>query len=384
MSVRHSLSKALKSLESEFQTLNRVEISRSAILHNFNLFQAFSLTSAIIPVLKANAYGHGLEQVAEILKARQFPYIAVDGYFEALRIREVSAQPLLIMGAILPENFKRMKYKDLTFVVHDHTTIEALGNLAKPITVHLEIDTGMSRHGIHTSELPEILATLSKFPKLHLEGVMSHLADSDNPDAGFTETQTERFDATVEQILKAGFKTTLFHLAQTAGSTKVNSRFANAIRVGIGLYGVNPLEKTDPFYSVLENIQPTLQIISTITKVLTLEPGDTVSYGRTFTAKKPMKIGVLPIGYYEAIPRELSNCGTVVWENTSLPIVGRVNMNHTMIDLTGTTAKPFDEVIVLGGNSTLPTSITSISEKNALFSYGLLTRINENLRRVIV
>ncbi len=384
MTLRHSLSEALKVFEQGFRTLDRVEVSRSAILRNLALFQKLAPSGQVIPVLKANAYGHGLEQIAEILEASTIPYIAVDGYFEALRIRELSAQPLLIMGAIHPENFAKIKYKNFTFVIHDTSAIEALGKTGYPIKVHLEIDTGMSRHGVSISGLNPLLEVLKSYPRLQLEGVISHLADSDNADPTFTGQQTKKFDAAVERILAQGFTPTMFHLAQTAGSPKVASRYATTLRVGIGLYGINPLATDDKQYKKLTNLIPAMRITSTITKVVELKAGDTVSYGRTFTAKGPMYVGVLPFGYYEGLPRELSNKGQVLWNKKALPIVGRINMNHTMISLVGTSAKVGDEVTVLGGETTSPTSISSLATHYGLFPYTLLTGINENLRRVIV
>ena len=384
MSLRHSFIATLKSFESKFRTLNRVEISTSAILHNFDVFSTLTESGNVIPILKANAYGHGLEQVASILKARKFPYLAVDGYFEALKIREISKQPVLIMGAIHSENYPNLTYDKFAFVVHDIPTIQALGSVGIKLQVHLELETGMSRHGVSINKLPEVLLELSKYPRLNLEGVMSHLADSDNPNQEFTNQQVDTFDSGVAYILEQGFSPTLFHLAQTAGSAKVASKYADAIRVGIGLYGFNPLGSDDPHVSKLQTLIPALTVISTITKIVAIEAGDTVSYGRTFTAKHAMRIGIVPIGYYEGIPRELSNVGHVISHGIVLPIVGRINMNHMMIDCTDNDLRPGQEVVVLGGSNDSPTSILQIATRHALFPYSLFTRINESLRRIIV
>src|SRR5258708_5512611 len=141
MSLRGNIDTLLKQFEQEFATHNRIEVSRSAILRNIELFERLS-DERVIPVLKGNAYGHGIELVARALKGRSLPYVAVDGYFEALRVREVSNQPVLVMGAILPENYARMKYDDFAFVVQDATSIDALGKTGKRIKVHLECNSG--------------------------------------------------------------------------------------------------------------------------------------------------------------------------------------------------------------------------------------------------
>ena len=139
MLLRKQVDRLLGRFEREFVTHNRIEVSRSAILHNLDLFGGLSGLQ-IIPVLKGNAYGHGVKQVAQALKGRELLYIAVDGYFEALRVREVSNQSVLVMGAILPENFKRIKYDNFAFVVGDEPTIHALGKTGKKVKVHLEVN----------------------------------------------------------------------------------------------------------------------------------------------------------------------------------------------------------------------------------------------------
>jgi len=383
MSLRQTLKHHLKQFTKEFKTLNRVEVSRAAILHNFDLLKTLSPAEVIV-VMKSNAYGHGLEPIAEILKDRSFPYIAVDGYFEALRIREVSPQPILVMGYIHPDNFRRIACEAFTFVVHDEATVMSLGSLGKQIKIHLELETGMNRMGVKEGNLPAMLNLIKRYPTLHLEGVMTHLADADNPVNSFTNQQVATFDAQIEHILAAGFTPTLFHIAQSAGSTKVSSKYANAIRVGIAVYGINPLTKDDVSYEKLHSLQPALSVVSTIVKVLELRAGETVSYGCTFTAKHPTTIAVIPFGYYEGLPRELSNKGVVRHADSTFHIAGRICMNHTMLDITGSTLQPGDEMTVISAKPKDANSIATLSSTFGLFNYSLLTGINENTRRVII
>ena len=385
MSVITKISRKLRSLQNSYITYNSVYISRQAILHNYDMFAAMPANQYVIPVLKANAYGHGLEQLVSILRDRSMPYVAVDGYFEAIRIHEISDQPVLVMGAIDPRNFARIKTKHCAFVVHDTSTLEALAATGKKIRVHLELDTGMHRHGVAHDEIDDFLKTLKKYPKLELEGVMTHLADADNPRSiTFTTQQAKLFDAVIEKILTRGYTPKYLHVAQTAGSTKVQSKYANTARIGIGLYGVNPLEKHDDSCQILDGLQPALTLNSTISKVIDLKKGDTVSYGRTFVAPKNMQIAVLPLGYYEAIPRTLSNVGVVQVRGTYAPIVGRVCMNHTMIDITDSSAQTGDAVVIFSSNTKDRNSIQSTSRQHKLFSYELLVGISSAVRRTIV
>ncbi|HSX33364.1 MAG TPA: alanine racemase [Candidatus Saccharimonadales bacterium] len=383
MALRAHINAMLSRLERTYATHNRLEVSRAALLHNLDLFAGRSGLPAI-PVLKGNAYGHGITQVATALRSRQLPYIAVDGYFEALRVREVSRQPVLIMGAILPENYKRLRYDDFAFVVHDAASIHALGKTGKRVKVHLEANTGMNRYGAGPDEITQLTRLILSYKNLQLEGVMSHLADSDGDDPATVDTAVEQFDACVDTVRAAGARPTLFHVAQSAGSLRAKSQYANAFRLGVGLYGINPFPHGHQLHAQLQDLQPVLQLVSTITKVIELQKGDSVSYNYTFTAPKAMKIGVLPLGYYEGVNRALSNRGVVKIGKQFTPIVGRVCMNHTMISLDGVSARVGDEVVVYSNNSGDENAIDRIASDHHLFNYTLLTALSRDLRRLLV
>lgn len=339
----------------------------------------------MIPVLKSNAYGHGIKQVAQILKSRKPPYLAVDGYYEGLKIREISNQKILIMGMIRPENFESINPSGFAFSVHDIETIKAMKKSNKKYLVHIEIDTGMSRHGVRTENLKHFVNLIKQCKNIHIDGVMTHLADADNPnDNQYTQLQTKRFDESVKIIKEAGFNPKYIHIAQSAGSTKVNSEYANAIRTGLALYGINPLDKADKYSKVLSNLVPVLSLTSTVSKIQKINPGESVSYNRTFIAKKETTVGILPIGYYEGIPRSLSNTGNVIVNNKSVDIIGRVCMNHMMIDISDTVAKVGDEVIIISNNPKINISLEKICNTHRLFNYGLLAGLSGNIRRTII
>jgi alanine racemase len=382
MLLRRHIASFIRGFEKDFATHNRIEVSASAILHNANLFEKLSGLQ-VIPVLKGNAYGHGIRQVAEALKGKQLPYIAVDGYFEALRVREASKQPVLVMGAIKPENFKRLKYDNFAFVVQDEATIRALGNTGKKVKVHLECNTGMNRYGAAPDEMTKLTKLILSYKNLTLEGVMSHLADSDGDDPATVNQAVAGFDACVDQIRAAGANPTILHIAQTAGSLTAKSRYATALRLGIGLHGINPFPRRHQKNAVLKELRPALRLVSTITKVTRLKKGDRVSYNYTFTAPRDMTIGVLPLGYYEGVNRALSNVGKVRVGNKFALIAGRVCMNHTMISLEGLNAKVGDEVIVYSDDPNDPNAIDTIAAEHRLFNYTLLTALSTEIRRVL-
>jgi alanine racemase len=383
MLLRKTIDTLLGTFEKTYKTHNRIEVSQSALLHNVGVFEQLSNLRAI-PVLKGNAYGHGITVVAEALKSRKFPYIAVDGYFEALRVRKVSRQPVLIMGAILPSNYPHLRYDNFAFVVQDADSIKALGRTGKRVNVHLEVNTGMNRYGADTDDVTRLTKLILSYPSLTLEGVMSHLADSDGDNRATVDTAVGRFDECVETVRASGGHPTILHVAQSAGSVKADSKYANMFRLGIGLYGVNPFPHGHKLHTKLQDLQPAMRLISTITKVTNLKKGDRVSYNYTFTAPTAVRIGVLPLGYYEGLNRALSNVGTVKIGKQFTPIVGLVCMNHTMISLNNIQAKVGDEVVVYSNKPADKNAVDSIAQEHKLFSYNLLTNLSTDVRRILV
>lgn len=369
----------------DYKTLNRVELSRSAALHNVELLQSQHPEFEIIPVLKSNAYGHGLKDMARILNESSVHMLAVDGYFEAGIIRHITNKRILVLGYVAPENVRLLDNRRCSFVVQDEAMLEAMGRTGKRFRIHVELNTGMNRLGLSAAELEAYLETLKRYPNLKLEGIMSHLADADNEQSdALTRRQVQAFDEQVEHILRQGFTPQYIHIAQTAGSTKAVSKYANAVRLGIGLYGISPLVSNDKKAHLLANLRPVLSLKSTIIKVIDLQPGDVVGYNATFKAAKPMRIGVLPLGYYEGLPRALSSTGLVTAGRCVCPIVGRVSMNHAMIELPDDALAVGDEVTVISADPGAPNTAANIARDHDLFAYSLLTGIASSIRRYIV
>ena len=384
--LRKYAKKTLKQLTSNnYSPLNRIELDRKRMLYNLELVQKNHPGFEVMPVLKGNAYGHGITQVAEILDSSKAKFLAVDGYFEAAKVRDITSKKILVMGYTLPENVHLLDSKRCSFVVQDINGLRAFGALGKPVRIHLELNTGMNRLGLQPEELSVYLKVLKKHPMLSLEGVMTHLADADNErDDSFTSQQVTEFDKQVSGILSDGFLPEYIHIAQTAGSVKVGSLYANAIRMGIGTYGINPLQQGDPYFAELKKLKPVLELKSTIIKTFDLRKGAPISYNCTFRAPAAMRVGVLPIGYYEGVPRELSNKGCVTYGNLELPILGRVCMNHTIIDLLDSGLQVKNEVTVISNNSLRPNSVAGLQAKHDIFNYALLTGLSSSVRRVIV
>lgn len=384
--LREYAKKAIESVRTnDYQTLNYIELSSEALLHNIDLISKQHPDCMVIPVLKGNAYGHGITEIAKMLNYAHCPYVAVDGYFEAAKIRDITRSYILVMGYILPENVHLVDTKRCSFVVQDIAGLQAFGELGRPVRIHMELNTGFNRLGLHPEEIPAYLAMFKQYPNLKLEGIMTHLLDADNEqDDSFDRRQQKMFDKAIKGILDVGFKPSIIHIAQTAGSAKVKSKYANAIRLGIGTYGINPLGRKDPKNRRLTGLKPVMELKSTIIKVVDLKKGDTVSYNATYTALKPMRIAVLPLGYFEGVPRELSSLGDITYKRKRLPITGRVCMNHTMFDISGTNLKVGDEVTVISRNTKLPNSFAGMHDLYGVFPYTAMVGISSSVRRITI
>ena len=389
-----------------YKTLNWIEISESAVLRNMDLFQKLNLNKSIFPVLKSNGYGHGIEQFCIIFAHSNYKYLAVDSYFEALTVHQhLPKQPVLIMGYIDAINYRNIQTKNLAFVVGDIDTITKLGQTKRPFTIHLEINTGMNRHGIRPDELQQTLDLIKSYSNLYLEGIMSHLANSDSNDNGFNELQVSIFDDCVEQI-QSVYQLKYIHIQQTSGSATTTSKHANTLRVGRILIGINNILPSHPSYDQHKFLEAPLEYKSTITKIIHLKKNEMVGYGCSFVADEDMVIGVLPIGYYDGVKRILGNNGVVKYiskntntkisQNYFLPIVGRICMNIMMIRLdkdfqnqaiiasNGLLPQSGDEITVFSKYPNDPNSLIQLENRTDIYHLEWLVNIPSTARRVIV
>ncbi|MDR2063388.1 MAG: alanine racemase [Candidatus Nomurabacteria bacterium] len=358
----------------EFIPYNIIRISAPSLLGNVKLFEELTGLE-VMPVLKANAYGHGLKEVAEILnQAKRVKMVVVDGYFEANKLQMATNKRVLVMNPTTLHNMRLANRHKMSFVVADLDDLKELAKSRFHIKIHLKINTGMNRLGLLEAEVPKALKILQGASRLKLEGVMTHLYDALALDNAVSLQQVEIFDRVVQQVLDAGFSPSIIHCAASAGSVKVKSKFATAVRIGLGVYGINPLAPQDPQFHKLKDLKPVLKMTSTIMHTIDLKKGDKVGYEGTFVADGPMRIGVIPMGYYEAIPRDLSN---------KLDFVGRICMNMAMVDISKTNFKKGDEVTIFSNKNTDKNSISAIYREFGLYPHDVLVHISDTMRREI-
>ena len=382
--LRGIMEQFFRQFEATYEALNVIEISRSAFLHNFDLLKKIYKAEYVIPVLKSNAYGHGLENILNILDDREVPYVAVDGYNEALEVRAFGDVDVLVMATILPENFSKIETKRTAYVIQDMSVLNVMTNIRRAIKIHLEFNTGLNRQGFESSELKNIIPLLKDNPQIELDGVLTQLYDASNPKRASIKAQVEEFDKIISRLKKAGLKPRYVHISKTAG-IDVRSQHVNAIRPGAGLYGINPFLITgkESLIKKFADLRPVLSLRSSVVKVRTIEQGEGVGYGHTYVARRSIRTAVIPLGYYEGLPTSLSGEATLSHKNQPLSIIGRIAMNHTVLDVTSSNVKMWDRVEVISRNPEAPNSLASWWQDFGLYPLEVLTKLSPNIRRKI-
>lgn len=357
-----------------------VSVSKEAILHNLRAYQKAYPAQKIAPVLKSNAYGHGLTLVAELLDGEDIAFFMVDSLYEARKLRHAGVRSrIVVMGYVRPEHIADSQLRDIEFAIVDSEQLREVATLAHhPIKLHLKIDTGMHRQGILPEELSDAISVISTNAHLRVNGVATHLGDADNADITFSEKQLLKWDAAVERLKVAFPGISYFHAAATKGARFSASHPMNVLRVGIGLYGFD----TSPQNGA--SLKPALSLHSSIVSIRDIPSGDAVGYNATFIASRPSRIATVPAGYYEGLDRRLSNIGSVLVDGISCPIAGRVSMNMCSVDITDAPgAARRSSVTLISNNPKDLNSVQRIAQLADTTPYVILTHIPEHLYRTL-
>ncbi|EKE27387.1 MAG: hypothetical protein ACD_3C00215G0005 [uncultured bacterium (gcode 4)] len=384
MSMFWSLLNFKRKLEKPFETLNNIYISKENLLHNFDIFQERMPWKAIFPVLKSNAYWHWIKEVASILKARKTPYIVVDSYFEALKIREVNKSNILLIWYTLPSNLKNIDFSFIALTVYDFETLLELAKINKKVRIHLKIDSWMHRQGIYFEDLPKYLEFIKNSKNIVLEWVCTHFADADSIINDYSELQIEIFRNSLSLIKDSWYVLKYIHSDNSAATLKwfLNDEMTS-LRLWISLYWINPLEASDDFFMLGEPLKPVLSFNSTIVLKKSLKKWEKVSYNGLFVAPEDMVIWIIPVWYYEWLSRKISNKYEFAFWDIPLKILWRVCMNLTIVDLTWIHAEVWDEIEIISRNKVKFNSIYELAKNSETITYECCTRLSETIRRTI-
>lgn len=363
-------------------------ISEKAIRHNFeNIKKLVPDGVKIMPVIKADGYGHGATFFADVLEDMS-DYFAVAIIEEALELRSHGVKiPIMLLGYTNPVYFETAIKNDITVTILTYDDAVAMSKIAKTMgktaKVHIPVDTGMSRIGFTPDEKgADEAERIASLDNILLEGVFTHFATADEENKEFTKLQAKRFGEFKELLSLRNVKPAIFHCANSGAIMQHNEFSFDMMRAGIILYGLYPSDEVDK--SVLDLV-PVMEIRSHISFVKAIHEGDTVSYGRTFTAEKDMKIATIPVGYADGYPRLLSNKGRVIINGHYAPIVGRVCMDQFMVDVSHIdSVKTGDEVILVGQKDGLYVSADEIAKLTGTINYEVTCNISKRVPREVV
>lgn len=361
------------------------EIDLAALERNLRLIRA-SLPPHMryVAVVKADAYGHGLPQTAARLMHAGADLFAVATLSEAATVRELGpGWPILLLSPLLPEEDRYLAEYDLTATVscaEEVTRFDAVGREAgRPITVHLKIDTGMGRLGVWHEQTAALYAQIARASHLRLAGVFTHFAAPE--DVAFTAEQRHRFLAALASCHGIDLASMFVHADNSAGiETMSGATPFNAVRIGLLQFGILPSAN-----SLLGQVhtEPVFSFRTRVGVVKTLPPGHTVSYGRTYTLGRETRTAILCAGYGDGISRALSNRAQVLIRGTRCPVLGRVTMDQTIVDVTDAgDVRCGDEVVLVGKQNQAEISITEFSGWGDTIPWETLCSVTKRVPRV--
>jgi len=382
------------------------EIDLAAIRHNLRQIKKFLDSEVkLAAVIKSDAYGHGLFEVAKAVSEAGAHFLCVDNLSEGTvahkaikslgsSLREVensysgNKPPILILGGVESKDFEEVVKKDFRIGIYNLNHAKELNKAAeklnKTANIFLKIDTGMHRLGIEPGEALNFAKELSKLGGINLEGVWSHFADSGSPDSEeYTLAQLEKFKNLKTEFKVMGIHSPIWCLANSAGAILYPQARLDMVRVGIVLYGVWPSKYVQRKIAAKVDLKPALSFKTKIVQVKEIEKGAKVGYGLTYEAKRKMRIAIVPVGYKDGYGRHLSNKGEVLVKGIRCPVRGRICMRMTIIDVSKIREiKSGEQVVLLGKQKNDRIEASELAEKMGTIPYEVLARISESVPRI--
>jgi Alr-MurF fusion protein len=354
-----------------------LEVDLNAVVHNLNMFRAqLNPQTKIMAMVKAFAYGSGTHEVATLLQYHKVDYMGVAYADEGQALRKHGIHvPIMVMNPT-PETMDILLESNLEPSIYSLPLLHALCHhlQGRALSIHIKFDTGMHRLGFEEGDLPALLGILQQHPNIHISSVYSHLAGSDEAiHDGFSAQQVERFVKMYHALSTTLNIKPIRHILNSAGISRLGQYQMDMVRLGIGLYGV------DPGLAMSQSLQPAVTLRTTISQIKTVAAGETIGYGRHGKAEHPMQLATLAIGYADGYSRKFSKGVGKVWVNGQLaPVVGNVCMDMTMIDVTQCQAQEGGTVEIFGSNL----SVSAVADWIGTIPYELLTSTSDRVKRV--
>ena len=341
---------------------------------------------AIAAVVKANAYGHGAVDIAPVLLDNGADALAVSFIDEGIELRRSgSSSPILLLGYTDPDQFDAIIEWNLQPTIYSVQSARLLAARAaaqgKEVSIHIAIDSGMNRVGFSTTEESiEQISTITSLPSIRLEGIFTHFASADESDQSYSIHQYERFQSVIDALEQRGIRPRLRHAANSAATIGFEISRLDMVRLGIVLYGDYP---SSIFSAEQVDLNPVMTLKCLITHIHTIEPGETVSYGRTFTAQRTTQVATLPVGYADGYLRSLSNKAEVLVHGHRAPVIGTICMDQMMIDITDIDDVSIgDEVVLIGSQGDDRITTAELASHASTIPYELLCALADRVPRV--
>jgi alanine racemase len=363
------------------------EIDLAALRHNFQEVQRIVGAGCdVLAVVKADAYGHGVGQVALALVENGAALFGVALMEEGVELRQFGIeQPIVVLGGVFPGQEADVLEYQLTPVVSDLSSARRLDSAARAagrtVDYHLKVDTGMGRLGFRLDLLDEVLLVLKNLKSLNMVGLMSHLAVADEPERPLTDVQYEAFASVIATVEAAGFNPHYRHIANSAGIYSHALKGCNLVRPGIALYG----GLTGGPYSDPLSQEPVMRFVSQVARLKDLPAGAGVSYGHRFITSRHSRVAAIPVGYADGYNRLLTNCGEVLIHGRRAPVAGTVCMDWILVDVTDLPdVQVGDQVTLLGRDGDDVITAEEWADKVGSITYEVFCGISKRVPRVFV
>lgn len=364
----------------------KAEIDLDKVSYNYHQMKHhLTENTKLMGVIKADAYGHGAVEIGKHLESEDVDYLAVAVLDEAMELREAGiTKPILLLSPIEPDTIPAAIEQNIAITVFSQSIAEAVNYYAEKtdlsVKIHIKIDTGMGRIGVRTNEEALKLCETLSSSNIMFEGIYTHFAEAENTDdPSFTKHQFNLFMEVIDFLNSKGLSFDIRHCSNTAAALLYPEFDMDMIRTGISLFGYHPDKKLED----LIHLNPVMTLSTHAAFVKQVSAGDTIGYGRTYTAEKEETIATILLGYADGIPRELSNRWHLTSGSRKAPIVGRICMDQLMVDVSD--FEHFlndDELVFIGDPQNGHPSIYKMAELTDSFHYEILCGIGKRIPRV--
>ncbi len=365
--------------------LTWVELDGRALQHNLERIQMLAMPSAeVLAVIKANAYGHGLLEIAKILE-KKVSYFGVASIDEALKLRQYEIEtPILLFGIHFKEQIEQAVNARIALSISSLEQAEMIEQVAAKLgqsaAVHLKVDTGMGRLGIPLRSAKETIQKILLFSSLKMEGIYTHFPIAEEISSAYTEDQIRDFHNLIAVLGERGISFAYRHAANSAAILNYKSAHFNLVRPGLALYGIYP----DVTLGAKVELTPVLHWRARVILVKLLQAGESVGYGRTFVAKEKSMIAILPVGYSHGYPVALSSQAHVVINGKRYPVAGRVSMDYIAVSLGSDVVRSGDIATLIGNDRAAKVTTEELAVLAQTIPYEIVTRINPQIPRVVI